>query len=154
MFENCARVLTRAGPRQRAVLAKAQALTMTAVSSDDEIIMFSDEANAQGRYSRITFFDITDNTFEWKLEWSSDQNLWVEVYRIHGTRRTDDSTTPQPVAEDVAAAASQQPPDDEDPEVDVYEPDVSEAEMPDSASELSESVESEMTDLDSDETDQ
>lgn len=125
----------------------SKALTMTAVSSDDEIIMLSDEANAQGRYSRITFFDMTEDTFEWKLEWSNDQNLWVEVYRIHGTRRKDD------VAEAVVAAGDWVN-DAEKAEVDIYEPEVSEADISDSAEQLSETVESEMTNADADESEQ
>lgn len=60
----------------------------TATSSDESIVMLSDKPGANGFHSRITFFDIKDNTFEWKLERSRDQEKWLEVYRIHGKRKT------------------------------------------------------------------
>lgn len=59
----------------------------TAVSNDEEIVMFADLVNPQGYHSRITFFDMTDTTFEWKLEWSKDKESWFEVHRIHGKRK-------------------------------------------------------------------
>lgn len=58
----------------------------TATSTESEIVMLSDIANPQGFFGRITFFDMTDESFEWKLEWSKDKEQWMEVYRIHGTR--------------------------------------------------------------------
>lgn len=61
--------------------------TFTATSTDEEIVMQADVLNPQGFHRRITFFDITDSTFEWKLEWSKDREQWREVYRIHGTRK-------------------------------------------------------------------
>lgn len=63
--------------------------TFTARSTDDEIIMRNDNINPQGYHSRITFFDVTPTTFEWKLEWSKDEDSWFEVYKIHGTRNPD-----------------------------------------------------------------
>ncbi len=59
----------------------------TAISSSERIVMRSDKPGPIGFHSRITFFDIKDNTFEWKLERSKDQENWLEVYRIHGTRK-------------------------------------------------------------------
>lgn len=61
--------------------------TFTATSTDSEIVMLSDIANPQGYFGRVTFFDMTDTSFEWKLEWSKDKEQWGEVYRIHGTRK-------------------------------------------------------------------
>ncbi len=67
----------------------AKPANFTATSTDKTIIMLSDDANPQGFFGRITFFDMTDSSFEWKLEWSKDKETWTEVYRIHGTRETD-----------------------------------------------------------------
>lgn len=36
---------------------------------------------------RITFFDMQEDSFEWKLELSNDEGeTWLEVFRIHGSR--------------------------------------------------------------------
>ncbi len=61
--------------------------SFTATSTDEQIVMLSDIANPQGYFGRITFFDIEQDTFEWRLEWSEDKTSWFEVYRIHGTRK-------------------------------------------------------------------
>lgn len=61
--------------------------SFTATSTDEEVVMLSETPNPQGNYSRITFFDMTEETFEWKLEWSKDQENWLEVYRIHGRKK-------------------------------------------------------------------
>ena len=63
-----------------------QPQNFTATSTDDIIVMQSDKLNPQGQWSRITFFDMTATSFEWKLEWSKDKEQWMEVYKIHGTR--------------------------------------------------------------------
>ncbi len=43
--------------------------------------------NAQGNPVRITFFDMTESTFEWKSEKSDDGGeTWQETSRIHGRR--------------------------------------------------------------------
>jgi hypothetical protein len=60
----------------------------TATSTLDSMIMLSDSPDARGNHHRITFYDIKEQSFEWKLEWSQDQETWLEVYRIHGTKRT------------------------------------------------------------------
>jgi len=67
--------------------AAKKPMNLTAASNDTEIVMLRDDKDPKGNYSRIKFFDITDNTFEWKLEWSADRESWREVYRIHGTRK-------------------------------------------------------------------
>lgn len=63
-----------------------QPQNFTATSTDEQIVMLSDTANPQGFFGRITFFDMKDTSFEWKLEWSKDKEQWMEVYRIHGSR--------------------------------------------------------------------
>lgn len=60
--------------------------SFTATSTADEIVMLSEKPNPQGFYGRITFFDMSESSFEWKLEWSKDKENWLEVYRIHGKR--------------------------------------------------------------------
>ena len=59
----------------------------TAKSNDEQIVMLSDVAGPKGNFSRITFFDMNDRKFEWKLEWSKDKESWLEVYRIHGSKK-------------------------------------------------------------------
>lgn len=60
----------------------------TATSTDSEVVMMSTEKDARGNHNRITFFDMTDSSFEWKLEWSQDEKSWLEVARIHGKRKS------------------------------------------------------------------
>ena len=59
----------------------------TATSTDESIVMLSDQPGPDGFHSRITFFDIRAGSFEWKLERSKDQQQWREIYRIHGVRK-------------------------------------------------------------------
>jgi len=59
----------------------------TATSTPEQIVMLSDVVNPQGFWHRITFFDMNEDSFEWKLEWSNDKESWGEVYKIHGTRK-------------------------------------------------------------------
>ena len=68
--------------------AAKKPMSITALSDDEKIVMLVDNPNPQGFYSRITFFDIKDTTFEWKMEQSKDQQNWREVYRIHGKRKS------------------------------------------------------------------
>jgi hypothetical protein len=67
--------------------ASATPANFTATSTDETIVMLSDVANPQGFFGRITFFDMAESSFDWKLEWSKDKEQWLEVYRIHGTRK-------------------------------------------------------------------
>lgn len=60
----------------------------TANSNEKQIIMLSDVAGPNENFSRITFFDMSETSFEWKLEWSKDQQTWQEVYRIHGSKKS------------------------------------------------------------------
>jgi len=59
--------------------------TFTATQEGDSLVMLG--IFAAGRPNRITFFDITENTFEWKLEIQQQNESWQEMYRIHGTRK-------------------------------------------------------------------
>lgn len=60
----------------------------SAKSDNAKIVMLAKQKNPQGYFSRITFFDMQQDSFEWKMEWSTDgQNNWLEVHRIHGTRK-------------------------------------------------------------------
>ena len=68
-------------------IASTEPASFTATSTDEQIVMLSDIPNPQGFYSRITFFDMQPDSFEWKLEWSSDKAAWREVYRIHGRKK-------------------------------------------------------------------
>lgn len=59
----------------------------SAVSDSNQIVMLSQHKTPQGKYARITFFDMQQDSFEWKLEWSNDgKTNWLEVHRIHGKR--------------------------------------------------------------------
>ncbi len=68
-------------------VASTKPATFTATSDEERLVMHSDVVNPQGFHSRITLFDITPDSFEWKLELSKDRQQWLEVYRIHGTRK-------------------------------------------------------------------
>ncbi len=59
----------------------------TASSDGESIVMRGSELNPQGYHTRITFFDMQSDSFEWKMEWSKDEESWREVFRIHGTRK-------------------------------------------------------------------
>jgi len=67
--------------------SSAQPQNFTATSTFDEIVMSADDIDPQGNFRRITFLDMTDDSFDWKLEWSKDKEQWLEVYRIHGSRK-------------------------------------------------------------------
>lgn len=58
----------------------------TATSTDNKIVMLGRPGNT-GKYRRITFFDMQENSFEWTLEFSDDgETGWMTVYKIHGKR--------------------------------------------------------------------
>jgi hypothetical protein len=68
-------------------IASKKSLAISALSTDEQVVMLTDEANAQGQHTRYTFFDMTASRFEWKMELSPDQENWREVYRIHATKK-------------------------------------------------------------------
>lgn len=60
--------------------------TFTAVFENENIIMTG--TDNQGRLGRNTFHNITENSFDWKKEWTSDNGeTWFEVARIHCVRK-------------------------------------------------------------------
>ncbi len=58
--------------------------TFTAEEKEGQIIM---SGLFSGKESRITFYNLEANTFEWKLEYKQANASWLEVYRIHGVRK-------------------------------------------------------------------
>ncbi len=62
-------------------------LAMTARSTPERIVMLSDDKDPRGNYQRFTFFDISDDKFEWTLEWSQDKEHWQTVHKIHATKK-------------------------------------------------------------------
>ena len=64
----------------------------TAQSNDEQVVMISDTKDLRGNFNRITFFDMQENSFKWKLEWSADKEAWLEVARIHGKRKLTDKS--------------------------------------------------------------
>ena len=67
--------------------ASSKPMTITATSDDDRVVMNVDDKSAHGFYNRVTFFDMTDTSFEWKMEVSKDREQWREVHRIHATKK-------------------------------------------------------------------
>lgn len=62
--------------------------TLEAVVEDGRIVMTG--AHASGRPSRVTFHDITDDSFDWRLELQGvgeDPEAWTELARIRAERR-------------------------------------------------------------------
>jgi hypothetical protein len=62
--------------------------TFTAEERDGTIIM---TGQFNGQNSRITFYNVSKQSFDWKLEFEQADKSWSEVYRIKGERVT---TTP------------------------------------------------------------
>ena len=60
--------------------------TFTAKNDSGTVIM--DGTNAKGRHIRNTFFNISENEFDWKQEWTFDDGKnWVIVTKIHCKRK-------------------------------------------------------------------
>ncbi|MEZ5473284.1 MAG: hypothetical protein R3E90_16060 [Marinicella sp.] len=57
--------------------------TFVATEQDRKIIM---TGLFNGQNSRITFYDIKKDSFNWKLEFQQSDQSWHEVYRIKGKR--------------------------------------------------------------------
>jgi hypothetical protein len=57
--------------------------TFTAVEDSEKIVMSGFYAGAD---SKITFFNINNKSFEWKLELQQADKSWLEVYRIKGSK--------------------------------------------------------------------
>jgi hypothetical protein len=59
--------------------------TFTAVNDSGKVIM--DGTNAKRRHIKNTFFNISENEFDWKQEWTFDEGKsWIVVSKIHGVR--------------------------------------------------------------------
>jgi hypothetical protein len=59
--------------------------TFTALNENGAVIM--DGTNASGRHIKNTFFNISENEFDWKQEWTFDDGKsWVEVTKIQCRR--------------------------------------------------------------------
>lgn len=59
----------------------------SAKSDGKTIVMYTPALKEGAQHKRITFFDIKDNSFEWKMEFSKDgKTNWLEVHRIHAIR--------------------------------------------------------------------
>jgi len=62
--------------------------TFTATNESGNIVM--DGTNSNGRHIHNTFYNIKQDTFDWKQEWTFDEGKsWVEVARIHCTRKVN-----------------------------------------------------------------
>jgi hypothetical protein len=62
--------------------------TLEAVVEEGDIVMTG--THASGLPQRVTFYDVTDDSFEWTLEiqgMGEDPDAWLEVARIHADRR-------------------------------------------------------------------
>lgn len=57
--------------------------TFTAVEKKGNLVM---EGQFSGNNSRITFFNITETTFQWKMEFLQGET-WQEVYRISAIKQ-------------------------------------------------------------------
>jgi len=62
--------------------------TLTAKADGERIVM--NGMHPSGKAQRVTFYDITDRTFDWTLELQGvgeDPDAWLELARIHGVKR-------------------------------------------------------------------
>ncbi len=60
--------------------------TFTATNDSGMVIM--DGHNAKGRHIKNIFYNITENEFDWRQEWTQDEGKsWIIVTMIHATRR-------------------------------------------------------------------
>jgi hypothetical protein len=60
--------------------------TFTAINDSGTVVM--EGTNAKGRHIKNTFFNIADNEFDWKQEWTFDEGkTWVVVAKIHCKRK-------------------------------------------------------------------
>ena len=63
--------------------------TFEAVAEESDRIVMTG-THASGRPSRVTFYDITDDRFEWRMELQGvgeDPEAWTEVARIHAEKK-------------------------------------------------------------------
>ena len=61
--------------------------TFTALLEDEEIVMTSPPGAGQFGLQRVMFYDIGDDAFKWKSEYSADEGKsWNTVMRMQATR--------------------------------------------------------------------
>ncbi len=59
-----------------------------ATSNDQgELIMIGEDLERPGLTQKITYFQITKDSWKWKMEFSNDEKNWTEVARIQATAR-------------------------------------------------------------------
>ena len=63
-----------------------QTLRFTAQSTPDQIVMESVAPHFTGAPTRITFSDMTQDSFAWRLERAADGETYLEVMRMEGAR--------------------------------------------------------------------
>lgn len=56
-------------------------------NDDGELVMLGDDPERPSVTQKITYFDISENGWHWKLEFSNDGENWLEVARIRGTKQ-------------------------------------------------------------------
>ena len=88
---NIRRVDPRTGDWEMAWITNGSGPTLrfTATSTEDEVVMQSVAPHFTGAPSRITFFNMEDDSFDWKLERAADGETYIEIYRIRGARKAD-----------------------------------------------------------------
>jgi hypothetical protein len=59
-------------------------------NDDGELIMPGDDPERPGIIQKITYFDISEHNWQWKLEFSRDQKELIEVARIRGSKKRND----------------------------------------------------------------
>jgi len=60
--------------------------TWYAQSTAEEIVMTLTLPGQDAPRRRITFYDMTGETFDWRMEAAGEDGAWSEIYRIHGER--------------------------------------------------------------------
>jgi len=85
---NIRRVDPATGEWEMAWLTKASGPTLrfTAKSTEDEVVMESVEPHFTGAPTRITFYNMTGDSFDWTLERAADGETYTAIYKIEGTR--------------------------------------------------------------------
>jgi len=85
---NVRRVDPETGAWEMAWLTRAAGPTLrfTAESDGDTIVMRSVEPHFTGAPTRVTFYDMTGDSFDWTLERAADGETFVEILRLKGTR--------------------------------------------------------------------
>ena len=63
-------------------------MAFTATSDDEKVVMLTKEKTPEGFDQRITFFNMSGDTFDWEMErLGEDGETWTAVFRLHGTKK-------------------------------------------------------------------